>query len=108
MEYNFNFQVCTTKEQSKSLIELGLDINSADMHLEYIGDGIFVPGTGYHNLCSFEYIPAWSLSRLIEIYRYTLDELPINCENPYKYIIDFLTSRKNADKLKNTLCEKNV
>jgi len=29
-------KICTTIEQSKKLIELGLDVNTADMHWQYI------------------------------------------------------------------------
>lgn len=40
-------KICTTKEQSQKLIELGLDVNTADMWYQHIGysiiDGIESP-----------------------------------------------------------------
>lgn len=65
-ELKFNSQICTTIEQSKKLLELGLKPETADM--------IQVP---YTTICIskdcaeyYEYNlrPAWSLHRLIEMY----------------------------------------
>lgn len=48
----FNSQVCTSIEQSQRLLELGLKPETADMYI--FGNG--------------EYIAAWSLHRLLEMY----------------------------------------
>lgn len=71
-EIKFNSQVCTTRDQSQRLLELGLKPETADMmylwkcrpciwHDDYEVDD--------------ENIPAWSLHRLIEI-----AELPYSWE----------------------------
>ena len=72
----FNSQVCTSIEQSKRLLELGLKPETADMkhffddkddypffhHWEY-----FPYGWNEESLVDSENIPAWSLHRLMEI-----------------------------------------
>jgi hypothetical protein len=71
---NFNSQICTTREQSKRLLALGLKRETADMmYQNYRGHCI---GYGYDkypkcitdlNILRDVDIPAWSLHRLIEI-----------------------------------------
>lgn len=70
-------KICTSMEQSKKLIELGIDINTADMHYSTWtilneGEYILSPNQGetieelqedYGN----QVIPAWSLSALLEL-----------------------------------------
>lgn len=70
-------KICTTLEQSKKLIELGIDVNTADMHYSTWtilneGEYILSPNQGetieelqedYGN----QVIPAWSLSALLEL-----------------------------------------
>lgn len=74
METNFNFksQVCTTREQSERLLALGLKEETADMcHasaiagelIEYYGPIVLSTRV---NATKWD-IPAWSLSRLIEM-----------------------------------------
>ncbi|MBR5476691.1 MAG: hypothetical protein IKV17_07735 [Bacteroidaceae bacterium] len=81
MELKFNSQICTTREQSQRLLDLGLKPETADMSLtvvcgaeiaQWVGElnnlgnikvnGISVPNEEVEN------IPAWSLHRLIELY----------------------------------------
>lgn len=83
----FNSQVCTSIEQSKRLLELGLRPETADMHItnmskkgiSYI-DNWQIGSTSYKEVMQFWYekglkledtfweiIPAWSLHRLIEL-----------------------------------------
>lgn len=59
-------KICTSLEQSKKLIELGIDINTADMYwwptslryyIEAMDDGDFNEREGH--------VPAWSLSALL-------------------------------------------
>lgn len=62
--------IATTISQSRTLVELGLDPNSADMYYPYLGAGQYgdTPGVGF----PIEYsggrdIPAWSFSRLLDM-----------------------------------------
>lgn len=61
----FKTQICTTKEQSKRLLELGLKKETADMVHQDIG------ATPYNvwNKTEIEdnFLPAWSLHRIIVI-----------------------------------------
>ena len=69
----FNSQICTSVEQSKRLLELGLKKETADMCWQKItinGELITYP-TQYVWHCNMaitdHHLPAWSLHRLIEI-----------------------------------------
>ena len=71
MEKNFNSQICTTLEQSKKLLELGLKPETADMyHTTFYRDNVGYEIIQVRNeklpLLSQE-LPAWSLHRLMEI-----------------------------------------
>ena len=65
-------KICTSIEQSKKLIELGIDINTADMFWDLLdGDE---PDEKIPNCCwdrfditINEFVPAWSLSALLEL-----------------------------------------
>lgn len=79
-KFNFESQVCTSVEQSRRLLELGLKKETADMHWFYTGKI-----HGWQHCSSETYIeaishpfkkewatngvilPAWSLHRLIEM-----------------------------------------
>lgn len=80
----FNSQICTTLKQSKKLIELGLNPETADMSYSVLvsdfrgntipkKDHLYTLSTSYSTsymhvgLEKREIIPAWSLSRLIEM-----------------------------------------
>ena len=85
-DLNLNSQVCTSVEQSKRLLKLGLKPKTADcmysvMTKSYNGRFILEKDRRY-TLCLFrqeevqsvgfshyEHIPAWSLHRLIELYK---------------------------------------
>ena len=68
-------QIATTKEQSKKLIELGIDVNTSDMYyykedvfdyaLSVFNGKLLVKGNSKPN--AEDTIPAWSLSALIEL-----------------------------------------
>lgn len=89
-ELKFNSAVCTTKEQSQRLLELGLKPETADMVLIY---NIFI--NTYEPLpkafptehkCN---IPAWSLHRLIEMYNSVGDGSLLQFEDiTYKLVIN--------------------
>ena len=73
-KFNFNSQICTTKEQSECLLTLGLKKETADMFYAAIHIGSEIIGyqvSPIYNEYNFEIfsddIPAWSLGRLIEM-----------------------------------------
>ena len=97
MNEKFNSQVCTTKEQSQRLLDLGLKPETADM--VYTNASLPFNKDEFHIICKeysqlnrevnyeispFIFIPAWSLHRLIELLDSPLIEL--SC-NPYEEII---------------------
>lgn len=68
-------KICTTIEQSKKLIELGIDINTADMMWDdwsLIDEG-WKLSVGYYPEIEKDYgrkcYPAWSLAALLDILR---------------------------------------
>lgn len=68
----FKTQICTTKEQSERLLALGLKAETADMY-HYVTSN----GTGI-SVMDDDFLPhmdtlAWSLHRLIEIYRESIN-----------------------------------
>ena len=58
-------KICTSIEQSKKLIELGIDVNSADMVFHKNLDGTYNLRV-VDNVLKYD-IPAWSLSALLEL-----------------------------------------
>ena len=73
-KFNFNSQICTTREQSERLLALGLKKETADMFYAAIHIGTKIVGyqvSPIYNEYNFEIfpddIPAWSLHRLIEM-----------------------------------------
>ena len=70
-KFNFNSQICTTREQSERLLSLGLRKETADM-VHYRSSsiqnwGIFAKPWRDDYEGSQWYYPAWSLNRLIEM-----------------------------------------
>lgn len=65
-KFNFNSQICTTKEQSERLLALGLKKETADMYLCPSIEGIIyqvvqLPESSFAE----DETPAWSLHRLL-------------------------------------------
>lgn len=91
-KFNFNSQICTTREQSKRLLALGLRKETADMCYTLLGGHdeslrmLVAKPCFYHND-----IPAWSLHRLIEL-RYGTNWIAIapkiHIERVYDNFID--------------------
>lgn len=94
----YNSQICTTIEQSKKLLELGLKSETADcmysvMTKSYNGRYILEEDRQYNlilfcqeevqnvGFSHYEYIPAWSLHRLIELYKDVEDTSMWSLEN---------------------------
>lgn len=88
-ELKFNSQVCTTKEQSQRLLELGLKPETADMvHMQIDGSWICIISQGDEEYIPYEdHFPAWSLHRLMEILDSPLIEFNTLTYNPYEEII---------------------
>jgi len=82
-------KICTSIEQSKKLIELGIDVKTADMFLaingtlpvvsKYIDDGFVTAVDGA--------VPCWSLAALMNIIEIEKVEICFNCNNN-KYWVD--------------------
>lgn len=74
-EMKFSSQICTTKEQSKHLLELGLNPETADMAYMSFGVGELMirpyDWQPYAEVDMDNLIPAWSLHRLMEITDFT-------------------------------------
>ena len=68
-------KICTTIEQSKKLIELGFDVDSADMHynVDRYNNESEIFAIPYSELCFYKdsdaqySVAAWSLSALLEL-----------------------------------------
>lgn len=59
-------RICTTIEQSKKLIELGFDVNTADMHYVLIDSDEEIYDIGVGNYIGIlPHYPAWSLAALL-------------------------------------------
>ena len=89
-ELKFNSQVCTTKEQSQRLLELGLKPETADMHHYRWSEGYWDTYTCPPRGSDSCYIPAWSLHRLFEMYRsyFGIASLIFRSnQNPYDLLI---------------------
>lgn len=69
-ELKFNSQICTSIEQSQRLLELGLKPETADMELIHnIFSNTYEPLPKTFPTTNKHEIPAWSLHRLIELYK---------------------------------------
>lgn len=103
---NFNTQICTTKEQSKRLLELGLDADTSDMcwlAKKLWGDDVEIPeddrryilstdkDDSFCNRYDVDCVPAWSLHRLIVLLPAVINtrilSMPMNY--PDTRIVDF-------------------
>lgn len=83
----FNSQICTTKEQSQRLLDLGLKPETADMKHFFFHHWECLPYKwGEESLVDSENIPAWSLHRLFDIMYVHCHELKA-CENVYDAMI---------------------
>ena len=91
-----NTKICTSIEQSKKLIELGIDVNTADMWYQHIGYSItdgkekptYFPMVIRDNI-SDDDIPAWSSSALLGLIEcdYNLEKTYIDQSDYFTYSI---------------------
>ena len=87
----FNSQICTTEEQSKRLLALGLKKETADMGLA--GDiPIAIEDWKTQDTTLID-SPAWSLHRLIEIYDKTCIFWSDCFDNPYEAMISRIANK---------------
>ena len=74
-------KICTSIEQSKKLLELGIDVNTADMIYQPIMDIDSMSNFGFLNIpecypfnefkdCNIKPLPCWSLSALLDMLDY--------------------------------------
>lgn len=95
--FNFTSQVCTTREQSQRLMDLGLKPETADMSIlttpiDCVGvKYLLTPYSKINYPKVFGAIPAWSLHRLMEILDSPLIEFNTLTYNPYEEIIDLIS-----------------
>ena len=66
-KFNFNSQICTTREQSERLLVLGLKKETADMHHYRYSEGYWDIQACPPRGDSSSFIPAWSLHRLLSM-----------------------------------------
>lgn len=76
---DYNNKICTTLEQSKKLIKLGIDVNTADFaYLNGNESGLFILTDKYKQS---DYLqcdtPAWSLTALLDLLPNIIDKQPI-------------------------------
>ena len=64
-KFNFNSQICTTREQSECLLTLGLNKETADMCYPHFAKTYPIPLMD--DVLTTDDIPDWSLGRLIEV-----------------------------------------
>lgn len=100
----FNSQICTTEEQSKRLLALGLKRETADCVMMYY-DGWHIGEAEHFDFDKDPVEPAWSLHRLIEI-----AELPQYWEcisgNWYEEVIATIQSKIHIGELNRTYLEE--
>ena len=60
-------KICTSIEQSQKLLELGIDVKTADMYWWYSGKRYYVESMDDDDFNKKSDIPAWSLSALLEL-----------------------------------------
>lgn len=91
-ELKFNSQICTTIEQSKRLLALGIKRDTADMGLA--GDIPIAIENWKTQDTTLINSPAWSLHRLIEILDIWYLELDFhNFANAYEQVISYFEER---------------
>ena len=112
-------KICTNIEQSKKLVELGIDVNSADMHWQYVEEDngqlqwFYFPKD--FSINQKESIPAWSLTALMELMpeHFALDYIEnkwmayntkfgtksINANNPLDAVFEMVCWLKENEKI---------
>lgn len=98
---NFTSQICTTEEQSKRLLALGLKKETADCFLvenPFMRGFIMFPIVYENEIIKDDNIPAWSLHRLIELC--AIPKVPfirMQFQNTYDEIISLIAEAIKLD-----------
>ena len=91
--FEFNSQICTTKEQSERLLALGLKKETADMWYPHFASTYPIPLTEDDVMTDCD-IPAWSLHRLLEIDNVGVIEFYNNdIPNIYDHMVNYIEKR---------------
>lgn len=96
---NFKSQICTTREQSKRLLAMGVKQETADMSIPIKDNpNLYCSARPYHDWNGYWkrnrfVIPAWSLSRLLEMIPKSIEQgnrpntdLDINSDGMYWFV----------------------
>lgn len=79
-------KICTDIEQSKKLIELGIDVNTADMMYRWHDEQWYcVPKDVPYPYSLKDMIPGWSLSALLNLMPYEITTKDDN--TPYRLLV---------------------
>ena len=108
MDTKFKSQICTTREQSERLLQLGLKKETADMCYTLLGGHdeslrmLVAKPCFYHND-----IPAWSLHRLVYLCRTDNIRIAFNEKDCWGGNIKRISLRKSFEKdnLYDNLCD---
>ena len=98
-KFDFNSSVCTSIDQSKRLLALGLKKGTADMTIVINEDGSWhievKPYTSWQG--DMEYypigIPAWSLGRLLEVMRMKASSQIVPLDDTFDRLIEGIETR---------------
>ena len=101
----FNSQICTTEEQSKRLLALGLKRETADCVMMYY-DGWHIGEAEHFDFDKDPVEPAWSLHRLIEIYDKTCIFWTDCWDNPYEAMIGRIVDKIKQGELNKEYLEE--
>lgn len=102
----FNSQICTTEEQSKRLLALGLKRETADCVMMYY-DGWHIGEAEHFDFDKDPVEPAWSLHRLIEIANLSQDWECIS-GSWYEEVIATIQSKIHIGELNKEYLEERV
>lgn len=100
-------KICTTIEQSQKLIELGIDVNTADMHYvrkitDFMGNKLETPKWSMpkygntnskhasyiiQNFENYELCPVWSLAALLELIGKNISNVSLKYDGSEWFII---------------------
>ena len=98
--------ICTSIEQSKKLLSLGIDPNTADMWYSYYGNSKYNPTVAYKGqqwfLCQIrnslhDDIPCWSLAALLNLLPSEFTEKGKYSETTYEIYIRKYALTENVD-----------
>lgn len=93
----FNSQICTSREQSEKLLELGLKKETADcVWIEMSKDDWRIDANGwkaYYSIIQEGIFPAWSLGRLLEVMRMKASSQIVPLDDTFDRLIEGIETR---------------